>query len=115
MRRKHELYSKVLFSRTCFIQGQKPRIIRQQQFLNAYIFSAACSDKNKTVGCISPVCNREPMQIYLDMISQSIEEHAVILLDGAEWYLAKAMIIPKNITLLKLPPYSPKLNPKENF
>jgi len=102
-------------SRTWFIKGQRPRLVRQQQFLNAYIFSAACPEKDKAVGFISPVCNKEAMQIHLDMISQSVEGHAVILLDGAGWHSAKALIIPKNITLLKLPPYSPELNPKENF
>ena len=55
------------------------------------------------------------MQIHLDMISQSAEGHAVILLDGAGWHSANSLIIPKNITLMKLPPYSPELNPKENF
>ena len=55
------------------------------------------------------------MQIHLDMISQSVEGHAVILLDGAGWHSANSLIIPKNITLMKLPPYSPELNPKENF
>ena len=37
------------------------------------------------------------MQIHLDMISQSAEGHAVILLDGAGWHSANSLIIPKNI------------------
>ena len=41
------------------------------------------------------------MQIHLDMISQSVEGHAVILLDGAGWHSANSLIIPQNITLLK--------------
>ena len=55
------------------------------------------------------------MQIHLDMISQSTEGHAVILLDGAGWHSANSLIIPQNITLMKLPPYSPELNPKDLF
>lgn len=102
-------------SRTWFIKGKRPRLVRQQQFLNAYIFSASCPAKDKTVGFISPVCNKEAMQIHLNIITKSVEGHAVILLDGAGWHSAKSLIIPKNITLLKLPPYSPELNPKENF
>ena len=102
-------------SRTWFIKGKRPRLVRQQQFLNAYIFSAACPEKDKAVGFISPVCNKEAMQIHLNMIAQSVEGHAVILLDGAGWHSANSLIIPSNITLLKLPPYSPELNAKENF
>lgn len=102
-------------SRTWFHKGKRPRLVRQQQFLNAYIFSAACPEKDKAVGFISPVCNKEAMQIHLDMISQSVEGHAVLILDGAGWHSAKSLIMPKNITILTLPPYSPELNPKENF
>ena len=42
------------------------------------------------------------MQIHLDMISQSAEGHAVILLDGAGWHSANSLIIPKNITLTQV-------------
>ena len=33
---------------------------------------------------------------------------------GARWHLAKALKLPENITLLKLPPYALELTPKEN-
>ena len=93
----------------------KTKVDLQQQFLNAYIFSAACPAKDKVVGFISPVRNKGVMQIHLDMISQSAEGHEVILLDDAGWHSANSLIIPQNITLMKLPPYSPELNLKKNF
>lgn len=34
-------------------------------------------------------------------------------MDGAGWHLAKELRIPSNITIIKLPPYSPELNPME--
>ncbi len=102
-------------TRTWFYKGQRPRLVRQQQFLSAYIFSAACPEKDKAVGFISPVCNKEAMQIHLDIIAKGVVGHAVMMLDGAGWHSAKSLIIPNNITLLPLPPYSPELNPKENF
>jgi transposase len=37
------------------------------------------------------------------------------VLDGAGWHGAAALVIPANITLLPLPPYSPELNPVENI
>jgi hypothetical protein len=40
--------------------------------------------------------------------------HAVLVLDGAGWHGAAALVLPENITLLPLPPYSPELNPVEN-
>jgi transposase len=40
--------------------------------------------------------------------------HAVLVLDGAGYHIADDLIIPDNLSLLVLPPYSPELNPIEN-
>jgi hypothetical protein len=39
--------------------------------------------------------------------------HAVVILDGASWHNSHGLVVPSNITLLALPPYSPELNPVE--
>ena len=36
------------------------------------------------------------------------------MLDGAGYHAATALCLPPNISLLKLPPYAPELNPVEN-
>jgi transposase len=41
--------------------------------------------------------------------------HAIVVLDGAGFHIAHALDIPQNISLLKLPPYAPELNPVENI
>ena len=41
--------------------------------------------------------------------------HALLVCDGAGWHQrGKKLLVPDNITLLSLPPYSPELNPMEN-
>lgn len=35
--------------------------------------------------------------------------------DRAGWHLARALVVPGNITILQLPPHSPELNPVENI
>lgn len=55
------------------------------------------------------------MRKHLQLISERTEagRHAVIIVDGAAWhqeYLSEEF---SNITLIKLPPYSPELNPIE--
>ena len=39
--------------------------------------------------------------------------HAVMVLDRAGWHTAKRLVIPSNVTLVWLPPYSPEINPVE--
>jgi putative transposase len=38
------------------------------------------------------------------------DEHAILVLDRAGWHKAKALVVPNNVTLVWLPPYSPRLN-----
>lgn len=102
-------------SRSWAIKGTRPRRIRQRQFKSSYLFGAICPRKNKGVALVLPYANTEAMQLHLDAISKEITKgyHAVIVMDGAGWHLAKELNIPKNITIIKLPPYSPELNPME--
>lgn len=56
------------------------------------------------------------MSLHLNEIGRQVAEgaHAILVLDGAGWHIADNLELPTNITLLKLPPYSPELNPIEN-
>ena len=39
----------------------------------------------------------------------------MVILDRAGWHRSQALVVPGNITLLELPPYSPELNPVERI
>ena len=56
------------------------------------------------------------MGLHLEEIAKAVAPgaHALLIVDGAGWHCAKALEVPDNITLLKLPPYAPELNPMEN-
>lgn len=63
-----------------------------------------------------PSCNGETFQIFIDEFSlQEPEEYKIMVLDNGAFHKAKKLIIPKNIFLLFLPPYSPELNPAEKI
>ena len=58
------------------------------------------------------------MNLHLAEISRIVapDSHAVVLLDGAGWHQTGGKLqVPNNISLLKLPAYSPELNPAENI
>lgn len=63
-----------------------------------------------------PFVNTEMMQIYLDELSQSLgEEEIILIMDQAGWHKSKDLVVPKNIEIWFLPPYSPELNPVERL
>ena len=56
------------------------------------------------------------MNLHLEEIARAVAPgaHALLIMDGAGWHTAKAITVPDNVTLLKLPPYAPELDPMEN-
>ncbi len=41
--------------------------------------------------------------------------HVVMIWDQAGFHISKKLKVPKNVTIVLLPPYSPELNPVENL
>lgn len=61
-----------------------------------------------------PFCNTETFQIFLNEFSnENPTELKIIVLDNGAFHKSKSLIIPENIVLIFLPPYSPELNPAE--
>jgi transposase len=89
---------------------------RDQRHTNAYIFGAVCPARDIGVALVLPDVNTAAMNRHLNEISRNVQPnaHAVIIIDGAGWHKAVDLIVPDNLSLLCLPPYSPELNAQEN-
>ena len=60
--------------------------------------------------------NTENMSCFLEQVSAAHEDEFILMvLDGASSHKSKELNIPKNMSLIKLPPYSPELNPAEQI
>jgi transposase len=57
------------------------------------------------------------MSLHLAEISRNVDPHAhaALILDGAGYHIATDLEVPHNMTLIRLPPYAPELNPVENI
>ena len=64
-----------------------------------------------------PKANTEGMKLHLRAISKEVPlgRHALIVVDGATWHNKAAYEGLNNLTLIKLPPVSPELNPVEKI
>jgi transposase len=62
-----------------------------------------------------PTVSTAIMSVFLGRFSKSLEPdvQAVLVLDQAGWHGSRKLVVPDNITLVSLPPYSPELNPVE--
>jgi transposase len=55
------------------------------------------------------------MRQYLELILAATEpgRHALVIMDGAGWHTDDIVKDIPNVSIMKLPPYSPELNPIE--
>jgi hypothetical protein len=96
--------------------GKRPVVPRQIVREYTYAYTAACPENGETVSLILPDMGTDCMNIFLEELScRHTEEHIGLVLDGASSHGSKDLKIPENITLISMPPYSPELNPVENF
>ena len=98
------------------LKGSRPSAVKQCKYKWLYLFDAVCPVTGNSVAMIVPLVSVEAMDVYLKWISESVgpEMHIVLVLDRAGWHVSGKLVVPANITLHHLPPYSPELNPVEN-
>ncbi len=81
-----------------------------------YVYGAVSPLEGERDWMICPKMNTERMGEYLAQVAGAHPtEFIVMVIDGASSHVAKALVVPDNIRLLRLPPYSPALNPQEHL
>lgn len=95
-------------------KGIKPICTYQNIFKSTYIFGAFSPYNGDSLIMELPYCNGDNFQIFLNELSnKNPTEYKVVVLDNGRFHKGKSLIIPQNIVLIFLPPYSPELNPAE--
>jgi transposase len=63
-----------------------------------------------------PGINEGCLQIFLEELSNRYPDpHLLVVLDGAPSHRSERMVLPENISFLRLPPRSPELDPAERW
>ena len=98
-----------------FTRGRRPPGVADKRFTFAYIFAAVEPGTDNAFALVMPEVNTAAMQEFLNRFSKTLasDEHAAMIIDQAGWHIANDLVVPDNITLVPLPPYSPELNPVE--
>jgi transposase len=81
-----------------------------------YAYAAVSISDGDMDSLILPYVNGECMQIFLDEVAaRHLNDQIIMVVDGAGWHKNESLMIPGNIRLVSLPPYSPELNPVEHI
>ena len=86
-----------------------------RRYTSAWLYGAARPGTDEAFALVLPEVGAPAMQAFLDRFAATLPQrtHAALLLDGAGWHTAGEIVVPENVSLVFLPPYSPELNPLE--
>jgi transposase len=98
-------------------KGSRPRAVRQTGFTSLYVLAAVCAATGAVSALIMPEWNTAVVNLFLEQFSRELPAgvHAVLIWDGASFHTGAELVVPSNVSLIQLPPYSPELNPVENL
>lgn len=95
-------------------RGVRPKVQYQHKFATTYLYgSYSPVDGDSFVFEIEGV-NTDIFEAYLKEFSKHRPQQGkIVVIDNAGFHSTKNIEIPSNIILLRIPPYSPELNPCE--
>jgi transposase len=96
-----------------FKKGSRTPVLTKLGFKSFYIYSATNHKNGESVTLILPSVNKICMQIFINEFANVVAGDAIIVMDQAGWH--KNLVIPSNLEIIFLPPYSPELNPVERL
>ena len=98
-------------------RGSRPAAPKQVGYSNLQVLTAVCPQTGRAEGLVAEKLDAGMTQLFLDQLAATIPRgtHVVLVWDGAGWHTASAVVPPGNVTLVRLPPYSPELNPVERL
>ena len=81
-----------------------------------YAYGAVDPDTGEHFFLVLPWCNTEMMNMFLDELSKQYPDYIIMLIcDGAGWHKSKGLVVPDNIRIIHIPPYTPEMNPIEQI
>ena len=103
--------------RRCWAPRQvRPTVGARLERQFTYAFAAVSPHDGVMDSLILPWVNAETMSLFLATVAERhANEFIVMVMDQAGWHIAGDLIVPANMRLVYLPPYSPELNPAEHL
>jgi len=110
-------FGRISTPRRCWApRGIRPNVPSQIVREYTYGYVAVSPHDGTMDSLILPQVTKEAMSIFLREVSdRHPDEFILMVMDGAGWHKASALIVPDNMALYFLPPYSPQLNPVEHI
>lgn len=99
-------------------RGQRPIATARPAYEWLWVYAAVHPQSGRVFWLVLPSLNAALMQRFLDEFARTHAtpgQRIVMVMDGAAAHRATTLRVPERITLVRLPPYTPELNPTERL
>jgi transposase len=110
-------FGRINIPRTCWAPiGIRPVVGSQVVREYSYVYAATSPTDGVLDSLVLPEANTDMFSLFLEEVSaRHAKEFIIMFVDGAGWHRTDELILPENMCLAFLPPYSPELNPAEHL
>ena len=96
--------------------AQRPTVCQHKVRQYKYLYGAVDPFSGDSCFRIISHCDTDCMNYYLRELSvQYPDSYILLVCDNAGWHKSKGLIVPHNIEIMHIPPYTPEMNPAEQI
>lgn len=97
-------------------RGVKPHLVHQPRYEYYWLYGAVEPATGESFFLEMPWLDKVCFSVYLRELSKAYPESLnLVVVDNAPGHIAGDVVVPENVVLVPLPPYSPELNPVERL
>ena len=97
-------------------KGVRPSVACHHIREYRYVYGAVEPLTGENFFLILPYCNTDNMNVFMKELSKEYPQDTILLVcDGASWHKSVNLVIPENIHITHIPPYTPEMNPVEQI
>jgi len=94
----------------------RPTVYQHKIRQYRYLFGAVDPFSGDSCFRITTHCDTLFMNYYLQELSgQYAGSYILLVCDNAGWHKSKTLVVPHNIEIIHIPPYTPEMNPTEQI
>jgi hypothetical protein len=101
------------------LKGRRPTRSGRQRFASLYVYGFAQPASGRNLCLLLPKANAalmgEALSEFARWADPGGKKVLVVLVDNAGGHVAKALVVPTNVRLYRLPPCTPELQPAEHL
>lgn len=95
-------------------KGVAPIVNYKQEFKNTYLYGSYSPIDGDAIVCEINSVTSKAFESYLKELSKHKPyQYKIVVIDNARFHSTNNIVVPENIKLINIPPYSPELNPCE--